>query len=225
MNDKSKTEQYIDHINSYILPFIDYYKMQASYGTDMVYAKGILNRLHEAMVSVYGSEQLGEMDGDDGFVLIPGVVRSRGNGNVCLALLELDLSSAGEHWGTSFLCKYGVIAQGGIETVSNNDSVLKSEIKEITASFLPYDYGYTAVIPGDIHVETFSLPEAIKSVLSDFRNHKIGLLFEQNAAHGTADKSVSEEKPSVLDKIRDAAKEPKEPHKDKSAKNKTEPEL
>ena len=195
MSEKSKTDQYVEHINSHILPFIDYYELQASYGTDMVYAKGILNRLHEAMVSAYGSERLDEMDGDDGFVIIPGVVRGSQSGNVCLALLELDLSSSGEHWGTSYLCKYGVIAQDGIEKVSNNDSVLKAEIKEINAAYLPYDYGYTAMIPGDIHVDNFRLPETIKSVLNDFRNHRAELQFE--------DELLQHEKTVEADSIQD----------------------
>ncbi|GHU79349.1 hypothetical protein FACS1894191_1940 [Clostridia bacterium] len=168
MSDKSKTDLFVEHINRHILPFVDYSALQASYDSDMVYAKGILNRLHEAMIAVYGSERLGRMDGDDGFVIIPGVVRGRESGKTCLALLELDLSSSGEHWGTSYLCKYGVVSQDG----ADNGSFLKSETEEINAAYLPYDYGYTATIPGDIHVDRASLPDGIKSVLSDFQNHR-----------------------------------------------------
>lgn len=192
MNEKSKTDQYIDHLNSHILPFIDYSELQTSYDTDMVYAKGILNRLHDAMISIYGGEQLGRMDEDDGFVVIPGVVRGRESGNVCLALLELDISSSGEHWGTSYLCKYGVIAQGGIDKVSNNDSVLKSEIKEINAAYLPYDYGYTAIIPGDIHIDTDMMPYGIKTVLDDFRNYRSELLFESEPFQDDASVSTGD---------------------------------
>ena len=180
MADKSKTDQYVEHINSRILPFIDYYELQASYDTDMAYAKGILNRLHEAVAEVYGGGSLDETDGDEGFVIVPGVVCGRDSGKICIALLDLDLSSSGEHWGTSFLCKYGVIAQDGVERVSNNDAVLKSEIREIVSIYLPYDYCYTASIPGDIHVNRAKLPEKIKAVLADFRNHRAVLQFEQD---------------------------------------------
>ena len=185
MNDKSKTDQYVDYINSHILPFIDYYELQASYDTDMVYAKGILNRLHGAVSAVYGGERLGENESDsDGFVIIPGVVRGRDSGKICVALLELDLSSSGEHWGTSFLCKYGVIAQDGIEKVSNNDAVLKAEIAEVVSTYLPYDYCYTASIPGDIHVSKSRLPDEIKAVLEGFRDHWAVLQFEQGEEKG-----------------------------------------
>ena len=181
MDEKNRADQYAGHINSRILPFIDYTELQASYASDMVYAKGILNRLHEAMVEIYGSERL-EDDGGDGFVLIPGVVRGIDSGKMCVALLELDLSSSGEHWGTSFLCEYGVIGQDGIEKVSNNDAVLKAEITEIVSKYLPYDYCYTASVIGDIHINWNRLPEEIKDVLKDFHNHRAALLHEEDAA-------------------------------------------
>jgi len=180
MSDKSKTDLFVEHVNSHILPFIDYSALQASYDSDMVYAKGILNRLHEAMVTAYGSERLSETDGENGFVVIPGVVCGRESGKTCLALLELDLSSSGEHWGTSYLCKYGVISQDG----AANNSVLKSEIKEINAAYIPYDYGYTATIPGDIHVDRASLPDGIKSILDDFKNHRAALQSEDKQLQG-----------------------------------------
>lgn len=103
MDEKNSKEKYLDYINSHILPFIDYYELQESYETDMDYAKGILNRLHKAMREVYGSEPLNEYNGDDGFVVIPGVLRGRKSEKMCIALLELDLSSSGEHWGTNYL--------------------------------------------------------------------------------------------------------------------------
>jgi hypothetical protein len=299
MADKSKTDQYVDYINSHILPFIDYYELQASYDTDMAYAKGILNRLHEAMITVYGGERLDEGGGDEGFVVIPGVARGRDSGKICVALLDLDLSSSGEHWGTSFLCKYGVIAQDGIVRVSNNDAVLKSEIAEVVSTYLPYDYCYTASIPDDIHIDKSRLPEEIKAALKDFRNHRAVLQFEQDedkavkpydlgygflgngitvwnraeekngdyttVAHISTEREVTvydkdmpdsvierikavaqspdtwafgfkpapsmssdqpgNEKPSALEKIREAAKAPKEPKKDKPSRKKSGPEL
>lgn len=175
MNETNSTEQYIDHINRHILPFIDYNKLQNSYETDMVYAKGVLNQLHEDMVSFYGGESLNEYDlgGDDGFVIIPGIVRGKESGKLCLALLELDLSSSGEHWGTHFLCEHGVVKQGDI---GNNPAE-----KAIISSIGSYDYCYTATIPGDIHVSKSRLPEEIKAVLEDFRNHIVNLIVEDES--------------------------------------------
>jgi len=234
MNEKSKPEQYARYIKSHILPFIDYYELQASYETDMVYAKGILTRLHESMVAVYGGERLVERDSNKGFVVIPGVLRGINSGNMCLALLELDLSSSGEHWGTDYLCKYGIISQDYNSALSDNKYVLKSEIKEVNAAYLPYDYCYTAEIPGDIHVKRTLLPDELKSVLKDFRNHRAELLFESEpfqdksvlesgVSAAPTDKPASADKRSVLKQIREAAKAPKEPHKNRP--DKSGPEL
>jgi len=164
MSQTNTVDQYIEHINSHILRFIDYSRLQKSYETDMVYAKGVLHRLHEAMVDSYGSERLGMDHGDEGFVVIPGIVRGMESGNVCLALLDLDLSSSGEHWGTSFLCEFGVVPQG----VGDNERAGKIMGDRIGS----YDYCYTATIPNDIHVEEMRLPADLKSILKDFRNHK-----------------------------------------------------
>jgi len=169
--DENKTEQYIKHINSHILPFVDYAELDKSYKTDMAYAKGILNRLHEAMVGVYGSEYLDEQDGDEGFVVIPGVVRGTETGNMALALLDLDLSSSGEHWGTAFLCKFGVVSQ--------NTDRMTAAGKAMGKAIGSYDYWYTASLPGDIHVEEHRLPESLKNVIKDFRNHNVDLLFNE----------------------------------------------
>ena len=203
MDDKHKADQYVEYINDRILPFIDYAKLQESYNTDMAYAKGVLNRLHEAMVTVYGGARLDEDISDDGFVVIPGVVRGTTSRKICLALLDLDLSSSGEHWGTAFLCSHGVVTQGD----EKNDATAKV-MKEIGS----YDYGYTASIPGDIHVDNARLPEELKQALGDFRNHSAVLRNEQK------------EKPSVRIQIREAKKSPAELKKDKSAK-KPGPEL
>lgn len=190
MSEKSKPDQYVEYIRSHILPFVDYNELQASYKTDKIYAKGILNRLHEAMVSVYGSETLNEQDGDKGFVVVPGVLCGSKSNDLCIALFTLDLSSSGEHWGTDFLCKYGVISQDGNSAVSNNGSVSESEIKEIKSAYIPYDYCYTATIPCDIHVGEMREQYAIESVLEDFRNHRADLMFESEELQGMTDKTA-----------------------------------
>jgi len=180
MSEKNTTDQYIENINEKVLPFIDYGRLQASYGTDMVYAKGILALLHDEMVKAYGGEYLDEENGDEGFVVIPGVVRGKETGNMALALLDLDLSSSGEHWGTSFLCKYGVISQSG-----DFESPAGKEIRKLIGN---YDYCYTAAIPGDIHIDKAKLPKELKSVLEDFRNHKVELSPPVNAVSDEKEK-------------------------------------
>jgi len=163
-----KSDLYIDYINKNILPGIDYGKLQQSYGTpDKSYAKGILNLLHEAMVKIYGGETL-RPDYDrymaENFVVIPGVAQGQKTGKIALVLLELDLSSSGEHWDTQFLCGRGVIPQSGGKLPRDIAAPLISQ-------FIPYDYCYTATIPNDIHIRRDKLPDGIKDMLSTFREH------------------------------------------------------
>jgi len=169
---KNKCDVFIDIINENILPKIDYEALQRSYETaDKSYAKGILNHLHEAMIKAYGGGSLNAdyskgMEGD--FVVVPGVVQGRKKGQICLALLTLDLTSSGEYWDTQFLCKYGVLPQ-------RDGKLPESIAKPFVESFIPYDYCYTAEIPDDIHVNHDELPDGIKEVLSTFREYTIEL--------------------------------------------------
>ena len=211
MNEKTAIEQYIDNINENILPYIDYDKLQASYASDMVYAKGILNALHEAMTESYGGAYLDEDSGEDGFVVIPGIVRGKENGNMALALLDLDLSSSGEHWGTSFLCKHGVVSQ--------NDDSKTPAMKDIRATIGNYDYCYTATISGDIHINKAKMPKELKAVLSDFHKYKI------NFKRPSSIPDKSDKKPSILEGVREAENEIKEQDRDKKENKKTKPEL
>jgi hypothetical protein len=185
MDGNDMRARYIRRINIEILPFVDYTELHKSYTSDMEYAKGILNRLHTAMVSCYGGESL-DGYGGDGYVMIPGVVLGRNNGQQCLALLELDLSSSGEHWGTTLLTRYGLVRQ-------ENFGVGDAERRDYLKSFIPYDYGYTANLPDDIHIDPDSLPQELKAVLGDFKNHQV--------AFGSNQKWVKHEKPSALDKL------------------------
>jgi len=154
MNEKNETVQYIEFINENILPFIDYDKLHESYKTtEMVYAKGILNLLHEAMVKIYGDERLDWRKGDDGYVVIPGVLQNKNTGNICIALLDIDIQSSGEHNGTDYLCKYGIISHG------NNEEQDKRIAEAVNKFYVPYDYCYTAIIPHDHHVEYEKLPK------------------------------------------------------------------
>ncbi len=173
MNETNNTDRYIGILNSHILPFIDYDRLLKSYETDMVYAKGILNWLHTAMVMAYDGEVLDEYAGDEGFVIIPGVIRGKESGKMCLALLELDLTSSGEHYGTAFLCQYGLLSQ---KAAYGTDTVLAAQAKEISRQIGAYDYGYTAKIPGDIHIDAARLPDAMKDILDGFWKHSTELL-------------------------------------------------
>ena len=45
------------------------------------------------------------------FILAPAVIRIRETGEIYAGLVELDLSSSGEHWDTSFIIPCGVFDQ------------------------------------------------------------------------------------------------------------------
>lgn len=172
----SKLDQYIDYINAHILPFIDYNELDRSYQTaEKKYAKGILNRLHTAMLEQYGDTQLicGHGDMQEEYAVVPGVVQGKKTGEIAIALLGIDLLSSGEHCQTEFLCKYGVVSQ-------DNNDLPKALSGEITARYLPYDYCYTANIPGDIHISKNRQPDSIKEILQTFQEHTTELLFEKD---------------------------------------------
>ena len=127
-------------------------------------------------------------------------------------MLDLDLSSSGEHWGTSFLCKYGVIAQNGDRS--------NPEVKEICSAIGSYDYCYTATIPDDIHVDNESLPAELAAVLKDFRKYK------SEISRPSDKPRKNSKKPSLLDGVKEAEKTIKENDKDNQPKNKKEkPEI
>ncbi|QNK42205.1 hypothetical protein [Caproicibacter fermentans] len=174
---KSNLDRYIDFLNAHILPFIDYSELERSYHTpEKAYAKGVLNLLHTAMAEQYGSTQLscGYGNGQEDYAVLPGVIRGKKTGDLAVALLGIDLQSSGEHCETEALCRYGVVTQG--------DSRLSKQVAdEFSAKFIPYDYGYTADVPGDIHVSKNELPDEIKEILDTFQNYTAKLLSTDEA--------------------------------------------
>ncbi len=157
---------YVDYINRNILGKVDYARLQEDYLTEeKAYAKSVLNALHQGALEVYGTETFDSGTLEEGIILLPGVLQSRENGNVCIALLEIELSSAGEHWGTDFLTKYGCINPA-------DDEMPESIRRFLEDTYGSYDYGYTASFMEDIHVDKEKLPDTLKEILADFRNHE-----------------------------------------------------
>lgn len=172
LREKPPTERFINHINVNILPFIDYNKLSQSYHTeDKAYAKGILNLLHTAMKEQYGTDMLvpSYASMEDDYAVIPGVIQGKKSGEVPIALLGIDLASSGEHCQTDILCHCGIVSQGSSELPA-------PVLTQINAVYMPYDYSYTAKIPGDIHVDKNRLPDGIKEILSSFQSHTAELV-------------------------------------------------
>ena len=78
------------------------------------------------------------MDESYGMVMMPAVVKGTESGIKALALVTLDLESAGEHWGTIFLAPGGPLEQGNAE-------LTEEQKRAIGEYYLPYDYWYTPV--------------------------------------------------------------------------------
>lgn len=114
----------------------------------------LLNALHQGVQVVYGTE-IFDRDTAGGYVLLPGVVQSKDTGELCIALLELDLQSSGEHCATDFLIRYGCISQSEQEMPDDVRKFLRE-------TYGAYDYGYTATLTDDIHVDKSSLPPEMR---------------------------------------------------------------
>lgn len=167
MAEKDLIEQYIDRLNSDILPGIDFERLDRSCNSqDTGYAVEVLKNLHETFVGVYDTDVMACDEGHE-FVCVPAVVQARKTGHLTLALLDLDLESSGEHWGTCFFSPMGLMEQGS-KTASEKG------MNYIRENYIPYDYWYTPKIYGDIHVDTHSTPEAVTGLLSEARDRQQG---------------------------------------------------
>lgn len=154
-------DRYIAHLNHNILPYINYEALQRSYETeDKAYAKTILYVLNRAAISCYGSDTL-ECHGELDYAVLPGLIQSKDTRRICLALLDIDLDSSGEHCGTAFLTQYGVVSQGHIE-----EQEIRDFMKEMYSG--GYDYAYTFMVDGDIHIDNSDIPPAIKDFLATY---------------------------------------------------------
>ena len=77
------------------------------------------------------------------------------NDTIYVALLELDVSSSGEHWGTVFF-----LPQGAVDGNEDQDSV-----KEALQQIGKYDYWYTPELERDHHVDWSRCPDEVKEML------------------------------------------------------------
>lgn len=121
-------------------------------------AREALKQMHGIFVDVYGEEPLSRDDYN--FVDMPAVIRGQ-NGKMCLGIVCLDLSSSGEHWGTTFFTPYGIIEQG------NQMSAVE---QKFIRQFSPYSYWYSPEIEGDIHVDFDETPDDVAGILGSCRN-------------------------------------------------------
>jgi hypothetical protein len=159
----TRQDKYIDYLNKSILPKINFKRLQASYDGDREYAKEVLRDLHNAVEKCYGTSSFdyGSCQDSEGFITIPGIVHGQNTGKIAVVLLDLDLDSSGEHYGTNFLLDVGVVEQ-----FPDN----KALADRVERDFIPYDYCYTPLVLNDIHIDFDTLPQDLKEMLETFQD-------------------------------------------------------
>lgn len=159
----TKSELFISKINQ-ILKTVDFKRLDESCnGEDKSYARVTLDRMHDALVDVYGADYLDWRCGD--FVDVPAVIWGEKSGHISLGLVNLDLQSSGEHWGTYIFTDNGVLDHGGKLSDAQNDL--------LNTLYIPYKYWYTPYIPDDHHVDFNDVPEDVKQIIGDYLGEDI----------------------------------------------------
>lgn len=152
-------EKFINRVNK-LIEQLDYKKLDHSCNDeDKSYAKDFLGKLHSAFIESYGTDYLDYSSGE--FVELPAVIRGEKTGVIAIGLVNVDLHSSGEHYGTYIFSKYGIIDHGGDNTSPRLE-------KYMTETFVPYQYWYTPYIADDHHVDFNSIPKEVKEIMSEY---------------------------------------------------------
>lgn len=165
--DDQNIAAFLHVLDTEVFPKIDYEKyLHACHNHDLEYPTELLKMFHEAFVQIYGDDLLTERDAE--WIILPAVLQSEKTGDILVGLVELDLSSSGEHWSTNFLTPYGMFS-------FEEDRVgrLPKYMKE---NFIPYDYYYTPEILGDIHTDKNNAPDEIKTMLMNATGETYGMV-------------------------------------------------
>ena len=165
--DDKNIAAFLHVLDTEVFPKIDYEKyLHACQTHDLEYPTELLKMFHEAFVQIYGDDLLTGRDAE--WIILPAVLQSEKTGDILVGLVELDLSSSGEHWGTNFLTPYGMFS-------FEEDRVgrLPKYMKE---NFIPYDYYYTPEILGDIHTDKNNAPDEIKTMLMNATGETYGMV-------------------------------------------------
>lgn len=155
-----KIREYNDYLERYILPRIDYGRLQESYGTnDCSYAKGILNRLYKAMRESYGEDMVvgrlkTDLQGVEG-IFVPGVIAWTESKALALALLAVNMTNG------KLEEVYALMDQGCCKVKGK----------------LTYGYLYYEKDKAKRFVQE-SLPEKGKELLKTYHKYEIKLLLE-----------------------------------------------
>lgn len=146
-------DEFLRAVNENVIRNINWRDLSHEYkNRDLSYATEILKQMHQEYVKTYGISYAVR---DMGFVTFPAVIQGN-DGAIYPGLVDLDLSSSGEHWGTCFITPYEVLNQEGSLTERN---------RELLQSFFPYRYWYTVFFDEDIHVDNDHVPFEVEQML------------------------------------------------------------
>lgn len=152
--EERKMNMYIEKVNE-ILKHVDFGVLNISCNLgNPNYAQNILLDLHKAFEEVYGTDYV---DPENEMVLTPAVIKGDESGIQTLALVAIDLMSAGEHWGTIFFTPGGILEQGDPE-------LTEDQKRAISEYYMPYSYWYTPLVERDIHVNFDEVPESVRNI-------------------------------------------------------------
>lgn len=154
-------EDFAEYVNREVLSAVDWKRLKESYiAHDYGYMKELLKEMTDKFRELYSSDELSE---DMEFVLVPAVIRVRESGNLYAGIVQLDLESSGEHYGTDFFTHYGVM--------NMEDEDLAGNAREYLASFHPYDYFPTIQYADDIHIDWSKCSEEIWNIIDYCRGN------------------------------------------------------
>jgi len=157
---EAMVEAFIYEINNDVIPRIRWDELNASYfEPGHAYAKQVLGEMHQAFERVYGKEPVTEERGGE-LVCLPAITSANNTGELCVALVQIDLSSSGEHWDTQFFTEQGILP--------HPDCVDRQKERRVDR-LIPYSYWYTPRLQGDIHVRFHNMPAEVADVLKAAR--------------------------------------------------------
>ena len=154
-------ERYVAKVNKEVIPCIEWVGMRNAYKKqDMSVPTELLKNLYEKYLEVYPEV----LDGNMGFVLVPGVVQAA-DGNFYKALFNIDTESSGELWTTIFFMPHGVL----------DDRSASKQDREQLHQIIPYKYWYIPCLERDHHVDWEKVPETAERMLAEAK----GEFFDQ----------------------------------------------
>lgn len=116
--------------------------------------KELLKAMTEKFREIYGTDELTE---DMEFVLIPAIIKPEKCKELFAGIVQLDLTSSGEHYGTDFFTPFGII--------NPCDENLLAIHRKYLRLMHPYDYFPTIQYPGDIHVNWSKCPKEVWDII------------------------------------------------------------